>query len=73
MLHPFFAEEIARERMCEARSGAARAGLIAGAAGPGESGLRTVVGNTLVRIGLRLAGGSATTQRGPAQADPTCL
>jgi len=69
MLHSFLAEEIAREHYRALSANAVRAAQISREARVRRKSLRAAVGLRLVRVGLRLAGASATpTLRDTAQA-----
>ena len=59
MLNSFLAEEIAREHHRALSANAVRAAQVSRDVGLRRKGVRAAVGLRLVRVGLRLAGGSA--------------
>jgi len=68
VLHSYLGRELAQERQREVSCRALRAAEIARAAGARKNGLRSALGLSLVRAGLRLAGGSVSSQGGPVRA-----
>jgi hypothetical protein len=69
MLHSFLSEELAREHLRAVSSNALHAAQIAREARAHRTGIRAAVGLRLVRLGLKLSGGSTTPSvRDPARA-----
>ena len=63
----YLAEQIAKDRMHEARAIAAQARLM-GSATPAPDPLRVALGLALIRVGRALAGRAAKTAAGPRRA-----
>ena len=63
----YLAEQIAKDRLDEARAMATQARLM-GSTPPGPDSLRVALGLALIRVGRALAGRAATTAAGPRRA-----